>query len=165
VRSGYPLSVSLDGFGMLRPNQGIVRANQNASSLIMARWNSWSILRTSCNAQACEEDASPRSRRSMLLKQHERLADHFHMRRVVVGGLGIFALGWALGSSEWRDYWSEFWTTAHSQLRASADEPADWQGRAPAGRADEPTRAGRVTENRTSLMDTSASTRGARVPH
>ncbi|HUY22413.1 MAG TPA: hypothetical protein VMV22_08725 [Acidimicrobiales bacterium] len=34
-------------------------------------------------------------------------------------GLGIAALAWALGSSDWRGYWSEFWTTARAQLTAS----------------------------------------------
>jgi len=38
------------------------------------------------------------------------------MRRVVVGGLGVAALAWALGSSDWRSYWSEFWTTARMQI-------------------------------------------------
>ena len=43
----------------------------------------------------------------------------FDMRRVVVGGLGIVAVAWALGSSDWRGYWSEFWTTARTQLGGS----------------------------------------------
>ena len=34
------------------PEPGIGGANQNASSLIMARWNSCSILQTCFNAQA-----------------------------------------------------------------------------------------------------------------
>ncbi len=70
------------------------------------------------------------------LKQHGQLADHFPMRRVVVGGVGILALGWALGSSDWRGYWSEFWTTARTQLGASDA----------------------ITGNRSSMTDTSAST-------
>ena len=41
------------------------------------------------------------------------------MRRMVVGGLGIVAVAWALGSSDWRGYWSEFWTTARAQLGVS----------------------------------------------
>lgn len=41
------------------------------------------------------------------------------MRRMVVGGLGIVGLAWVLGSSDWRGYWSEFWTTARTQIGAS----------------------------------------------
>ena len=42
------------------------------------------------------------------------------MRRVVAGGVGIAAaLAWVLGSSDWRRSWSEFWTTARSQIAAS----------------------------------------------
>ena len=55
------------------------------------------------------------------LKQDCRFADHLPMRRAVVGGLGIVTVAWALGASDWRGYWSEFWTTARAQLRASDD--------------------------------------------
>jgi hypothetical protein len=41
------------------------------------------------------------------------------MRRMVESGLGIAALAWALGSSDWRGYWSEFWTTARAQIGAT----------------------------------------------
>jgi hypothetical protein len=41
------------------------------------------------------------------------------MRRMVAGGLGIAALTWALGSSDWRGYWSEFWATARAQIGAT----------------------------------------------
>jgi len=41
------------------------------------------------------------------------------MRRVVARGLGIAAVAWALGSSDWRGYWSEFWKTARAQLATS----------------------------------------------
>ncbi|MGA2519375.1 MAG: hypothetical protein ABSG81_00970 [Acidimicrobiales bacterium] len=41
------------------------------------------------------------------------------MRRVVVGGIGLTALAWVLGSSDWREYWSEFWITARSQVGTS----------------------------------------------
>jgi hypothetical protein len=41
------------------------------------------------------------------------------MRRMVAGGIGIAALAWALGSSDWRGYWSEFWTTALTQIGES----------------------------------------------
>ncbi len=41
------------------------------------------------------------------------------MRRMVAGGIGIAALAWALGSSDWRGYWSEFWTTARAQIGAT----------------------------------------------
>jgi hypothetical protein len=43
------------------------------------------------------------------------------MRRAVVGGLGIVTVAWALGASDWRGYWSEFWATARAQVRASDD--------------------------------------------
>jgi hypothetical protein len=41
------------------------------------------------------------------------------MRRLVMGGLGVVAVAWALGSSDWRGYVSEFWTTARAQLGTS----------------------------------------------
>ena len=41
------------------------------------------------------------------------------MRRMVAGGIGIAALAWALGASDWRGYWSEFWTTARAQIGAT----------------------------------------------
>jgi hypothetical protein len=53
------------------------------------------------------------------LKDHVRLVDPLPMRRLVVGGLGIAALAWGLGSSDWRGYWSEFWTTARAQIGAT----------------------------------------------
>jgi hypothetical protein len=30
-------------------------------------------------------------------------------------------VAWVLGSSEWRGYVSQFWSTARAQIRASAD--------------------------------------------
>ena len=50
------------------------------------------------------------------LKEHVPVVDPFRMRRMVVGGLGIAALAWGLGSSDWRAYLSEFWTTARAQI-------------------------------------------------
>jgi hypothetical protein len=41
------------------------------------------------------------------------------MRRMVAGGVGVAALAWALGSSDWRGYWSEFWTLARTQIGAT----------------------------------------------
>jgi hypothetical protein len=41
------------------------------------------------------------------------------MRRMVAGGLGVAALAWALGSSDWRGYWSEIWTLARTQIGAT----------------------------------------------
>jgi hypothetical protein len=41
------------------------------------------------------------------------------MRRMVAGGIGVAALAWALGSPDWRGYWSEFWTTARTQIGAT----------------------------------------------
>jgi hypothetical protein len=38
------------------------------------------------------------------------------MRRLVMGGVGVVAVAWALGSADWRGYLSEFWTTARAQL-------------------------------------------------
>jgi hypothetical protein len=53
------------------------------------------------------------------LKDHAHIVDPFRMRRMVVGGLGIAALAWGLGSSDWRSYWSEFWTLARTQIGVS----------------------------------------------
>ena len=50
------------------------------------------------------------------LKDHAQLVDAFPMRRMVAGGLGVAALAWALGSSDWRSYWSDFWSTARTQI-------------------------------------------------
>ena len=47
------------------------------------------------------------------------------MRRMVAGGLGIAAVAWALGSSDWRGYWSEFWTTARTQIGATGAGTGD----------------------------------------
>jgi hypothetical protein len=53
------------------------------------------------------------------LKDRGQRADPLSMRRMVAGGLGVAALAWALGSSDWRGYWSEFWTTARTQIGGS----------------------------------------------
>jgi hypothetical protein len=58
------------------------------------------------------------------IKPQGHRADHIHMRRAFVGGLGILGVAWVLGSSDWHAYWSEFWITARAQLRASTDGPA-----------------------------------------
>jgi len=53
------------------------------------------------------------------LKDQVQHVDPFRMRRMVAGGLGVAALAWALGSSDWRRHWSEFWTTARTQIGAT----------------------------------------------
>jgi hypothetical protein len=54
-----------------------------------------------------------------LLKDLVQGVDALRMRRLVAGGLGVAAVAWALGSSDWRNYWSEFWSTARIQIRES----------------------------------------------
>ena len=53
------------------------------------------------------------------LKDRAQIVDPFFMRRMVAGGLGVAALAWALGSSDWRGHWSEFWTLARTQIGAT----------------------------------------------
>jgi hypothetical protein len=53
------------------------------------------------------------------LKDHAQIVDPLRMRRMVAGGVGVAALAWALGSSDWRGYWSEFWTLARTQIGAT----------------------------------------------
>ena len=75
--------------------------------------------RRSSTTRTCRVTARRRPDAPGHLKRHVQHADHLHMRRAVAGGLGVAALAWALGSSDWRSHWSEFWALARTQIGAT----------------------------------------------
>lgn len=91
-----------------------LRARPSTRSTLRNR--SWVTDLIAPPALAAEQVEPPRDPGH--LKHHVQLVDPFRMRRMVAGGIGIAALAWTLGSSNWRDYWSQFWTTARTQTGA-----------------------------------------------